>query len=43
MANEVDITIDAGALVKKYSIRMSTLEEFMQREKGALLRPLPSL
>ncbi|KAL1887851.1 hypothetical protein Sste5346_009963 [Sporothrix stenoceras] len=43
MANEFDITIDAGALSEKYSIRMSTLEEFMEREKEALISSLPVL
>ncbi|CAK7237832.1 hypothetical protein SBRCBS47491_010165 [Sporothrix bragantina] len=43
MANEVDLSIDAEALTTKYHISMTTLEEFMEREKVALLQSLTSL
>ncbi|CAK7225874.1 hypothetical protein SEUCBS140593_006051 [Sporothrix eucalyptigena] len=43
MANEVDITIDAEALTERYGIRMTTLDEFLERERENLLRSLPAV
>jgi nucleoside-diphosphate-sugar epimerase len=36
-ANRVDLTIDGPALEEKYGIKMTSMEEYMQRQKDRLL------
>ncbi|RYP83458.1 hypothetical protein DL769_001361 [Monosporascus sp. CRB-8-3] len=41
-ANHVDISIDGEALQRKYGIRLTPLEEYMQQEKDRFLAGLPA-
>ncbi|RYP49581.1 hypothetical protein DL770_011150 [Monosporascus sp. CRB-9-2] len=41
-ANRVDVSIDGEALQRKYGIRLTPLEEYMQREKDRFLAGLPA-
>ncbi|RYP43340.1 hypothetical protein DL768_009974 [Monosporascus sp. mg162] len=41
-ANRVDLSIDGEALQRKYNIRLTPLEEYMQREKDRFLAGLPA-
>ncbi|RYP56364.1 hypothetical protein DL771_011920 [Monosporascus sp. 5C6A] len=42
LANRVDISIDGEALQRKYGIRLTPLEDYMQREKDRFLAGLPA-
>jgi hypothetical protein len=42
LVNEKDVTIDGKASEKKYEIRLTSFEEYLQREKAALLKSLPA-
>ncbi|RYP23286.1 hypothetical protein DL765_001195 [Monosporascus sp. GIB2] len=41
-ANRVDVSIDGEALQLKYGIRLTSLEEYLQREKDRFLTGLPA-
>lgn len=42
LANAADMTIDGQAIQKKYGIRLTTFQEYLEREKERLLKSLPS-
>ncbi|KAH8819338.1 NmrA family protein [Xylogone sp. PMI_703] len=41
-ANRIDVQIDGGAIQSKYGIRLTTFEEYLEREKERLLASLPA-